>query len=111
MPSKEAVRPFGRAHAITASTAAHKSLIPHVDHVGGHDANGLRLRRGAEHLCSLGGRATFEFLREIGNEHGIAEHIAAKLDLWRARLTPDLLRAVGGDRFPPLLAAMRGSRQ
>lgn len=69
-----------------------------------------RWRRGVEHLLALGPRAAGEFLAEVGAEHGITERIAAKLDLWRARLTPSMLDATGGDRWPPLLSMLRGGK-
>lgn len=59
----------------------------------------LRLERGAEHLAALGPRAIAEFLAELGRMHGLDEDILARLDRWREHLTPELLRAVGGDRF------------
>lgn len=66
----------------------------------------VRLARGAEHLAALGPRAIAEFLAELGRVHGIDEDILAHLDRWREHLTPELLRAVGGDRFAFPLAVV-----
>ncbi len=57
----------------------------------------LRFRRQVEHLHRLGPRAIGELLCEV----------AGGKDLDRAlepyqRLTPDLLKALGGNRFPPV---------
>lgn len=66
----------------------------------------LRLRRGSEHLHDLGARATFEYLLEVGQACECTDQIVALLDEWR-RLDPETLRALGGDRFPPLLRAVK----
>lgn len=68
----------------------------------------LRLQRGAEHLAALGPRAIAEFLAELGRNHGIDQDILARLDRWREHLTPELLRAVGGDQFAFPFAVVRG---
>jgi hypothetical protein len=61
----------------------------------------LRLQRGAEHLCRLGPRATAEFLGEVADRVGGMPCILDRLREYERRLSPDLLRRVGGDRFPP----------
>ena len=61
----------------------------------------MRLERGAKHLHSLGPRATAELLAEVAEQIGGMPCILGRLEEYRRRLTPDLLRAVGGDRFPP----------
>ncbi|HWX50540.1 MAG TPA: hypothetical protein VNZ61_21040 [Roseomonas sp.] len=60
----------------------------------------LRLRRGAEHAWRLGPRTLAELLAEIGTRHGIHDEILRALDAYQ-RLSPEMIRAVGGDRFPP----------
>jgi len=59
----------------------------------------LRLRRGAEHLHCLGPRAFAEMLVEFGEKTGTAARIITTLEDY-GRLTPEMLRAAGGDRFP-----------
>ncbi len=61
----------------------------------------LRLQPGAEHLHSLGPRVIAELLAEIGRSHGIMPAILDRLDAYRHRLTPEMVRAAGGHRFPP----------
>jgi hypothetical protein len=60
----------------------------------------LRLQRGAEHLHSLGARATAELLAEVGHRIGGMPCILGLLCEYQQRLSPQMLRAVGGDRFP-----------
>jgi hypothetical protein len=60
----------------------------------------LRLQRGAEHLHHLGPRAQAEFLTEVGARIGGMPCILGLLGEYQQRLSPQLLRAVGGDRFP-----------
>ena len=61
---------------------------------------GPRFERTIEHLHRLGPRAVAELLTEIATATGepglIADHVEAY-----ARLDPDFIRAIGGDRFPP----------
>jgi hypothetical protein len=67
----------------------------------------LRLQRGIEHVCRLGGtRPVAELLRQIGTEHDCLDGILSILDAWRAGLTPDMVQATGGDRFPHRLTAV-----
>jgi hypothetical protein len=63
----------------------------------------LRLQRGAEHLHCLGPRATAELLSEIAYRIGGMPCIIDLLGEYQHRVTPEILRAVGGDRFPPRL--------
>ena len=60
----------------------------------------MRLQRGAAHLHALGPRATAEFLAEIAGKIG-AEGAIQSLLVEYQRLTPEMIRAVGADRFPP----------
>jgi hypothetical protein len=68
------------------------------------------MRRGSEHLHRLGPRAMAEFLAEIAAAQGCGAELLARLDDWRARLTPELVRAVGADRFPPTIALVPHER-
>ena len=63
--------------------------------------------RAVEHLHSLGPRAVWEFLREIGEEAECVSIIEGKLLSWR-RLTPEMVHLAGGDRFPPHLSVLQG---
>lgn len=61
----------------------------------------LRLERGAEYLHALGARAIAEALAEIARHADCVPFVLDLLDGYRRHLTPELLRTVGGDRFPP----------
>ena len=56
----------------------------------------LKRQRRIEHLHRLGPRAVFELLHEVSE----VEDLDRALDAYQ-RLTPDLLKALGGDRFSP----------
>jgi len=62
----------------------------------------LRLRRGAEHLCRLGPRATAELLAELGASYGMHEEIVQRLEAYQC-LSPEMIGLAGADRFPPHL--------
>jgi hypothetical protein len=66
----------------------------------------LRVERGAEHLHRLGPRATAELLTEVAYRIGGLPCIVDLLGEYQHRVTPEMLRAVGGDRFPPRLTAV-----
>ena len=68
-------------------------------------AQRLQLERGVQHLHCLGPRATAELLIELVDPVGETEHLLGKLDQYR-RLSPDILRALGGDRFPRRVFAL-----
>ena len=61
---------------------------------------GEELQRDVEKLHALGPRPTAELLAEIGAALGIRSSIESRLASY-AGLDPEILRAVGGDRFPP----------
>ena len=60
----------------------------------------LRLQRGATHLHNLGPRATAEFLASVADRIGGWPAILAALNDYE-RVSPGMVRAAGGDRFPP----------
>ena len=60
-----------------------------------------RLQRGAQHLHQLGPRATAELLAELADQAGCWPAMLATLAAYQQRLTPALVRAAGGDGFPP----------
>jgi hypothetical protein len=72
----------------------------------------LRRQRAVERLHGLGARVLDEFLSEIARDRPeIAGNIDKLIELYTTRLTPSLLRAVGGDCFPaPLLRAVEAGR-
>ena len=60
----------------------------------------LRLQRLAEHLHRCGARTIAEAFAEIGRRIGGMPAILTVLGEFEERLSPQMLRAVGGDRFP-----------
>jgi hypothetical protein len=60
----------------------------------------LLLQRGAEHLHQLGPRATAELLAEVGQRIGGMQCIIGLLGEYQQRLSLQMLRAVGAQRFP-----------
>jgi hypothetical protein len=61
----------------------------------------LRRQRHVEALHALGPRVVFEFIDELTRHHRLpAEDLDRRLKRY-AGLAPAVLRAVGGDRFPP----------
>ncbi len=60
----------------------------------------MRLERGAKHLHTLGPRAIAELLIEVAQISGGGPFILDQLDQYERLLTPALLSATGGDRFP-----------
>jgi hypothetical protein len=59
----------------------------------------LRLQRGAEHVHTLGPRAVAELLAQVAREGRDLPGTLDLLDDWRAGLSPEMIRAAGGDRF------------
>jgi hypothetical protein len=60
----------------------------------------LRRQHLAQQVHRLGARVLFELLAELGRHHGIEDDIGRRLERY-AELDPEVLRALGGDRFPP----------
>jgi hypothetical protein len=73
-----------------------------------------RLRR--QHLARcvhrLGARVLFELLDELDRHHDLGGDLDDRLERYANRLSPELLAAVGGDRFaaPPMRAVAGGRR-
>jgi hypothetical protein len=65
-----------------------------------HPLDRLRLQRGVEHLHACGPRAVAEFLADLDHCIGGMPATLGLLAEYQARLSPAMLRAVGGDRFP-----------
>ncbi len=57
----------------------------------------LQRQRRIEHLHRLGPRAVGELLYEVSEVEDLGRALGAY-----ERLTPDLLKALGGDHFPPM---------
>jgi hypothetical protein len=68
----------------------------------------FRRQREVETICRTP-RLVFELLNEIGRYHGIVDDIDRRLERYAA-LDLDLLRALGGDRFPPSIWIVGGDR-
>ena len=67
-----------------------------IAHVTAEIVADLRRQRQIEHLHLLGPRAVGELLREVAEDDDLDRALEAY-----GRLTPDLLKALGGDQFPP----------
>ena len=67
-----------------------------INQITAEAISNLRRQRQIQHVYGLGHRAVHELVRDVAGgadlDHALATY---------ARLTPGLLRAVGGDRFPP----------
>jgi hypothetical protein len=63
----------------------------------------MRFERGAQHLHGLGPRAVSEFLLEVADKIGGLSCIVDRLSQYELRLTPEMVRLAGGDRFPSRL--------
>ena len=61
----------------------------------------LRLQRGAEHVHDLGPRAVAEMVAHVAREGLDLPGALDLMDRWRDGLSPAMVRAAGGDRFPP----------
>ena len=76
---------------------AHPSVEPlrPVGPIAAEVVASLRRQRQIEHVHRLGARAVGELLREVDDGADLDHALAAY-----ERLTPELLKATGGDRFP-----------
>jgi hypothetical protein len=66
----------------------------------------LRRQRLVEHLHRLGPAPLGHFLREVENGASVTDHLERY-----SRIDPEFVRALGGDRYPPVLYALRGGRR
>ena len=60
----------------------------------------MQFDRLVQDLHSLGARPTAEFITELCNQIGGHPAATRLLIEYQRRLTPEMLRATGGDRFP-----------
>ncbi len=67
-----------------------------INQITAEAISNLRRQRQIQHVYGLGHRAVHELVRDVAGGADLDHALAAY-----ARLTPGLLRAVGGDRFPP----------
>ena len=67
-----------------------------------------RLQHLAEHIHALGPRPLCELLVELVAAHG--DDVIQRLEAY-GRIDPRLLRVMGGDRFPPRFAMLKGGRR
>ena len=65
-----------------------------------HTLRSPRLQFLAERLHKLGPRALHEFIIELATAHGAS--VVDRLEVYAA-LDPEILRAIGGHKFPPRL--------
>ena len=82
-----------------SATAAWGLKGPHMIRL--HPLDRLCLQRRVEHLHALGPRATAEFLVEVADRIGGMPCILGLLVEFEQRLSLDMVRAAGADRFPP----------
>jgi hypothetical protein len=116
-PSKER-RPAGDRTALRHfdSTTAH-AFSSDLDHEQASASSrlleqlaDLRFRRAVERLHQLGPRPLYEMLVELGASRLIRSEIERQVERYAA-LDLDILRQLGGDRFPPLPLHCVGRRQ
>ena len=68
----------------------------------------LRRQRHVEQVHRLGARVIFELLNELDRHHGLGDDLDRRLEAF-AGLDPDLLAALGADRFPAAPLRLVGS--
>ena len=85
-----------RAHPIIARHFFGIKPFRPIGEIAAEVVASLRFRQQIEHLYRLGPRAIGELLREVADDENLGTALAAY-----QRLTPDVLKALGGDRYPP----------
>lgn len=80
-----------------------RPLLPHNDYPAR-----ARVERLIVHLHGLGARALGEYLDELCQQHDLTADVLARLEAY-ARITPEMICAVGADRFPPAPLRSTGS--
>ena len=68
----------------------------------------LRPQRQIERIHFLGARVLIELVDELDRYHGLGDDLDRRLEAYAA-LAPDLLTALGGDRFPHAPLRLVGS--
>ena len=77
------------------------NAVAPVSDKDGEALAGPRFERMIEHLHRLGPRPVAELLIEIAHGTGQSALIADRIEAY-SRLDADFIRAVGGDKFPPI---------
>jgi hypothetical protein len=67
----------------------------------GDAAKALALQRLIQRVHGLGARVVYELVAEISRSLQPGEAIFDIVEKYAERLTPEMLRVTGGDRFPP----------
>ena len=103
MPHK-AARPVGwepnRAGLDDLRVAAESEASLHLKSLRAQASQRLHRQRLVERVHRLGARAVFELVDELDRHHGLGDDLDRRLEAF-AGLDPDLLAALGVDRFPP----------
>ena len=86
-----------------------EASLPHIADLKQEAVQRLRRMRLVERVHNLGPRIAFELLDELDRHHGIGADLDRRLARY-AGLDPEILRAVGGDRFPRLPIRIVGGR-
>ena len=60
----------------------------------------LRRQRHVDGICRIGPRVVFELIDELDRHYGLGDDLDRRLARYAA-IEPGVLRAIGGDRFPP----------
>ena len=61
----------------------------------------MRLERAAICVHRMGPRVFFELLKEVGQHNNCEADVAARLESYAAKLTPEMIAVTGADRFAP----------
>jgi hypothetical protein len=70
-----------------------------------------RFRRDVERLHRRGPRPLYEMLAELDRDHLILTAVELKVAKYASRLSPEVLRATGGDQMPPVPPWLVGGPQ
>lgn len=105
-PDAKSPRPGGGSGDLETSSFSGEDLPDSAPAQKYQAQNRLRRQRLVEHLHRLGPAPLAHFLREVENGADIADHLDAY-----ARINPEFVRALGGDRFAPSLWEIDGGRR
>ena len=101
--SPETARPAGwgpnRAGLNDLRVAAESEAFLHQNSLQAQAQQRLRRQHLARQLHGLGARVLFELVDELDRVHGLGDDLDRRLERY-AGADPEVLRALGGDRFP-----------